>query len=164
MIELKDLLLREPKWTLAAAESLTCGSVQASIGAMSGASQFFAGGITTYNIDQKVKHLGVDRRVAAPVNCVSEEVARQMAQGACALFETNLAVATTGYAEPVPELNVKEPFAWWAIAHRQVDGAVVVKTGRTNCDGMKREQAQGCITKTLLSELRDYLRTVRERK
>lgn len=162
MTELKDLLLRDPKWTLAAAESLTCGAVQATIGALTGASQFFAGGITTYNLNQKARHLGVDPAVAEPVNCVSEEVASQMARGACRLFGVDVAVATTGYAEPAPEFGVKEPFAWWAIARRQPEGPpATVKTGRTDCAGMKREEAQACIARTVLSELRDYLRSAR---
>lgn len=161
MIELKDLLLREPKWMLAAAESVTCGSVQAAIGALTGASQFFAGGITAYNLNQKARHLGVDPSIAEPVNCVSEEVASQMARGACRLFGSDVAVATTGYAEPVPELGIAEPFAWWAVAHRQPDGPVSVKTGRLDCPGMKREEVQACITRTVLTELRDYLRSAR---
>jgi nicotinamide-nucleotide amidase len=161
MVELKDLLTRNPKWTLAAAESLTCGFVQAGIGSMSGASEFFAGGITAYNIDQKVHQLGVDRAVAEPVNCVSQQVAEQMARGVCRLFGTDVGVATTGYAEPVPELGVTEPFAWWAVAHRQGSGQYDVRSGRTDCPGMNREQAQACITERVLSQLRDYLVSAR---
>jgi len=44
--ELKDLMLRPPRLTLAVAESLTSGRLQARIGAISGASDFFLGGIT----------------------------------------------------------------------------------------------------------------------
>ena len=65
--------------TLATAESMTCGRIQARIGAISGASKFFLGGITTYTIDQKVHHLGVDRALAESCNAVSSEIAEQMA-------------------------------------------------------------------------------------
>jgi len=82
------------------AESLTCGRVQARIGQISGASEFFLGGITTYSLDQKVRHLGVDRAGASAVNSVSAAVAEQMARGVCALFGSELGLATTGYAEP----------------------------------------------------------------
>ena len=44
--DLKSLLLRKPRWSLAVAESLTCGHVQARVGEISGASNFFQGGIT----------------------------------------------------------------------------------------------------------------------
>jgi len=48
---LKELLLREPRLTLAVAESLTCGRLQARIGAIPGASEFFRGGVTAYALD-----------------------------------------------------------------------------------------------------------------
>ena len=120
MLDLKDLLLREPALTLATAESMTCGRIQARIGAISGASKFFLGGITAYTIDQKVHHLGVDRALAESCNAVSSEIAEQMAIGACQLFGASLGVATTGYAEnPVGRTH---PFAWWALAHYLGDG------------------------------------------
>src|SRR5438045_4062744 len=100
MKDVKELLLRKPRRTLAVAESLTCGRVQALVGAISGASEFFLGGITAYSLEEKVRHLGVDRRAARKVNSVSAEVAEQMARGVCALFGSDLGVATTGYAEP----------------------------------------------------------------
>jgi nicotinamide-nucleotide amidase len=120
--ELKDLMLASPPLTLAAAESLTCGRVQARVGEISGASLFFRGGLTAYTLDEKVRHLGVNRAAARRVNAVSAEVAAQMARGACGLFDSDLGVATTGYAEPSPEAGVPEPFAWWALAHRRSRG------------------------------------------
>jgi hypothetical protein len=85
MSELKDLLMAAPKRSLAVAESLTCGHLQARIGSESGASAFFAGGVTAYTLEQKVGLLAVDRAVAEAVDCVSDEVARQMAFGVCKL-------------------------------------------------------------------------------
>ena len=69
--ELKRLMLAPPRLTLAVAESVTCGRLQARIGAISGASEFFLGGITAYTIAQKVRHLGVDRAQAEAVDAVS---------------------------------------------------------------------------------------------
>ena len=113
--ELKALMLMEPRLTLAAAESLTCGRVQARIGEVSGASNYFLGGITAYSLEQKVRHLGVDRAMAKKVNAVSSAVAEEMARGACVLFGSEVGVATTGYAERSPADGVAEPFAWWAV-------------------------------------------------
>ena len=118
MSDLKDLMLRGPRLTLAVAESLTSGRLQARIGAISGASEFFLGGVTAYTLDEKVRHLGVDRAEAGAVNSVSARVAEQMARGACVLFGSDLGVATTGYAEPSAEWKVAEPFAWWGLARR----------------------------------------------
>jgi len=46
MSELKELMLRPPALTLAVAESVTAGHVQARVAAVSGASEFFLGGLT----------------------------------------------------------------------------------------------------------------------
>jgi len=43
-VELKALLLREPRLTLAAAESLTAGNLQARIASASGSSGYFSVG------------------------------------------------------------------------------------------------------------------------
>jgi len=181
MTELKSLLLRtEPPLTLAVAESLTCGRVQAAIGAISGASQFFLGGLTAYSGAQKVAHLGVSRAEGELVNYVSAAVAEQMARGACRLFGADLAVATTGYAEPSPEHGVSEPFAWWALARwngRAGDGKggrgermqsantsgaeFFVQSGRVACPGaLSRLAVQETVTAAALGALCDYLRSL----
>lgn len=160
MHELKRLMLRRPAWTLAAAESLTCGQVQAGIGGISGASRFFLGGVTAYSLAQKVRHLGVDRRSATRVNSVSAEVAEQMARGVCTLFGSKVGVATTGYAEPAPKLGVAHPFAWWAVAQRTRD-SWRVRHGRVECPGASRQQAQAIVADAALAELVAFLREAR---
>jgi nicotinamide-nucleotide amidase len=142
MSDLKGLMLRSPRLTLAVAESVTSGRLQARIGALSGASEFFLGGMTAYSLDQKVRHLGVDRAGAAADHCVSARVAEQMARGACILFAADLGVATTGYAEPSPEWQVATPFAWWAVAQRHPGGEFSVRSGRVECPGLSRTDAQ----------------------
>jgi nicotinamide-nucleotide amidase len=161
--DLKSLMLRAPRLTLAAAESLTCGHVQAKVGEISGASDFFLGGITAYSLEQKVRHLRVKRAAAERVNCVSEQVAEEMARGASKLFGSDLGVATTGYAEPSAEDGVRDPFAWWALAHRAGTGAqfVTVRSGRVECPGAKRIMAQKMVAEAVLAELLAYLREFR---
>lgn len=156
-------MLQAPRLTLAAAESLTCGRVQARVGEISGASEFFLGGITAYSLEQKVRHLRLDRVAARRVKCVSAAVAEQMARGVCALFGSDLGVATTGYAERSPADGVAEPFAWWAIAHRRARGRgfVGVFSGRVECPGAKRIDAQMIVADAVLAELLEYLRAVR---
>ena len=157
--ELKAELARAPRLTLAAAESLTCGRVQARIGEVSGASDYFLGGLTAYSLDQKVRHLGVDRAAARRVNSVSAAVAEQMARGVCALFGSALGVATTGYAEPSPGDGVADPFAWWALAHRGARGRfLAVRSGRVECPGARRTDAQAIVADAVLAELVAYLR------
>jgi nicotinamide-nucleotide amidase len=156
--ELKTLMLRTPRLTLAAAESLTAGHLQARVAAVSGASEFFLGGVTAYSLAQKVKLLGVDRAAAKKVNSVSAEVAEQMARGVCGLFGSDLGVATTGYAEPSPVDGVAMPFAWWAVAHRRRGGNFAMRHGRVECPGAKRIDAQKIVAEAAVAELVAYLR------
>lgn len=160
MSELKELMLREPRQTLAVAESLTCGNVQAYIGRISGASEFFLGGITAYTLRQKSNHLGVDLEEARAVNGVSASVAEQMARGAAKLFGADLALATTGYAEPSEAHDVAVPFAWWALAQREGEGWVVNST-RVECPGSDRVGVQAEITVAAITGLLEHLRATR---
>ncbi|MDF3057925.1 MAG: CinA domain protein [Rariglobus sp.] len=159
--ELKALCLREPVLTLAVAESMTGGRVQAAITAVPGASGFFLGGLTAYTLDQKVRHLGVKRAPAAKVNAVSAEVAVQMARGAARLFDADVAAATTGYAEPSPAQDVDAPFAHWAIVRRIDVRRWQIVTGRVVCPDMTRHEAQQCVTDAVIAELVAYLRISR---
>ncbi len=160
--EIKKLMMQKPRLTLAVAESLTCGHVQARIGAVSGASDYFLGGLTAYSLAQKVKLLGVNRAHARRVNCVSQGVAVEMAQGACELFGADLAVATTGYAEPSPADGVKVPAAWWALCHRKRGGRAVVISGLVEMPGATRVQVQARVAAEVLERLVAYLREVRK--
>lgn len=156
-LELKELMLAEPRLTLSVAESLTSGWIQARIGSISGASHFFLGGITAYTLDEKVRHLGVERAPAEAVNAVSQAVAEQMALGVCRLFGSDVGVATTGYAEPAPAWQVAEPFACWAVVRLQTGAAPLVTSGRTECAGASRVEAQRRVTDAVLSQLIHFL-------
>lgn len=103
---------------LAAAESVTGGRIQARLTATSGASHYFRGGLTAYQLGRKVALLHVDESLVHACNGVSEEVARQMAEGTCRLFDADLGVASTGYAEPDASHQIVTPCAWLAVARR----------------------------------------------
>lgn len=153
MTDLKSLMLAAPRLTVAAAESVTAGNIQARIAAISGASKFFLGGVTAYTIDQKVNLLRVDRAAAEKVNCVSAEIAEQMACGVCELFGSDLGVATTGYAEPSPNDGALTPFGWWAVAVRKTAKRFDCRRGRVECPGASRIGAQMIIAETAYAEL-----------
>ena len=156
--ELPELLLREPRQTLAVAESVTAGHVQARVAAVSGASNFFLGGVTAYTLEQKVKLLGVKRAAAKKVHCVSAAVADEMARGVCGLFGADVGVATTGYAEPSAADGVTVPYAWWAVARRGARGKFSVRHGRVECPGASRVGAQEIVAEAALAELVAWLR------
>ncbi len=159
MHDLGTLMLGPPRRTLAVAESVTCGRLQARVGRISGASDFFLGGITAYSLDQKARHLAVDRAAAAAVNGVSAAVAEQMARGVCLLFDADFGVATTGYAEPYAPLSVAEPFAWWAVARRGTGGKFDVCSGRADAPGLPRIEAQERFAEAAEAALIAWLET-----
>ncbi|MGB9113388.1 MAG: nicotinamide-nucleotide amidohydrolase family protein, partial [Acidimicrobiales bacterium] len=80
---------------LALAESFTGGLIASRIVAVPGASRWFRGAVVAYASDTKRKILGI-----ASESVVNEQAAAQMAEGALALFEADVAVATTGVAGP----------------------------------------------------------------
>lgn len=130
---------------VAVAESLTVGRVQAELGRWSGASGYFAGGVTCYTREAKVRLLGVDAAHASEVNAVSARVAEEMARGVAVKFACGLGVATTGYAEPDAGRGVAVPFAWVAVAR----GAQVV-SARVGGAGAGREAMQARATAAAL--------------
>jgi nicotinamide-nucleotide amidase len=155
--ELSHLRLRENGWRVAAAESLTSGHVQALIGAVSGASRYFVGGVTAYTLEQKVRLLGVDAAIAEPVNCVSQHVAEQMAFGACGLLGANAAVATTGFAEPDKEKGASVPYAWWAVCLIR-DRKVKFTSGRVEFPSLSRVAVQQAVAHAAVRALAECLR------
>ena len=65
-----------------------------------GASAYFLCGVVAYSNESKNNLLGVDPETIASRGAVSEEVARQMAEGARRITGADYAVATTGIAGP----------------------------------------------------------------
>ena len=160
--QLKKLFAKKPRLTLAAAESLTGGNVQALITSVSGASDYFVGGITAYTLEEKVRHLGVTRRHAKAVNSVSQQVAVEMAVGACQLFGADIAISTTGYAEPSTKYHIKDPMAWWAIAHVKRGGKIAAVSGTVELPGANRLETQQGIADSVVGMLVAYLRSLQE--
>ncbi|MGX5682297.1 CinA family protein [Schumannella luteola] len=82
-------------FTVAVAESLTCGRIASALGATPDASVWFLGGVVAYDNEVKYDLLGVPR---GPV--VSREAARRMAEGVARLTTADLAIAVTGVGGP----------------------------------------------------------------
>jgi nicotinamide-nucleotide amidase len=89
---IKDLL-RQKQETIAVAESVTAGLLQAAMASTELAMEFFQGGITAYNLGQKSRHLGVDPIQAQRCNCVSDQMAGTMAISASRMCEPGISMA-----------------------------------------------------------------------
>lgn len=148
--ELKNILLGIER-TVAVAESLTGGNLQVIISSVSGSSDYFEGGVTAYNIDQKVHLLQVERNHASSVNCVSKQVAEEMAVGVRRLFGSFIGLATTGYAEPWPEGEVELPFAFYAINIGGWMQSGCIEGGKRNRVAMQQFVAETVLRKTIES-------------
>ena len=85
---------------LATAESCTGGGIAQTLTEVPGSSVWFDRGFVTYSNRSKVDMLGVDPQTLAQYGAVSAEVAQQMAAGAIAKSEAELAIAVTGIAGP----------------------------------------------------------------
>jgi nicotinamide-nucleotide amidase len=86
--------------TLAVAESCTAGLLGGAITSIPGSSLYFSGGVIAYADSAKVSLLGVPPGLISAHGAVSREVALAMAEGALALFRTDLAISVTGIAGP----------------------------------------------------------------
>jgi nicotinamide-nucleotide amidase len=108
--------LKNKNQSIALAESVTGGLLQAAFSNAKEASFFFQGGITAYNIGQKYRHLLVEPLHAIECNCVSQKVSEQMSINVCNLFLSDYGIGITGYAAKMPEKNINELFAYYAIS------------------------------------------------
>jgi nicotinamide-nucleotide amidase len=91
-------MCRQRGLTLGLAESLTGGLVAARLSAISGASDVLRGSVVSYASDVKFDVLGV-----TPGPVVSEPAATEMAEGARKVLGSDIGVALTGVAGPLPQ-------------------------------------------------------------
>lgn len=97
-----DLLQAARYWgfRIATAESCTGGMVAAALTDIAGSSDVFDRGFVTYSNAAKIDMLAVQSATLAAHGAVSEEVAVEMAIGALAHSDADLAVSVTGIAGP----------------------------------------------------------------
>jgi nicotinamide-nucleotide amidase len=82
------------------AESCTGGGVAEALTRIPGSTRYFERGFVTYGNDAKEDLLGVSHATLLAHGAVSEETAREMAEGALARSSAGLSVAITGIAGP----------------------------------------------------------------
>ena len=111
-----DALLRRG-WMLATAESCTGGWIAEVVTATSGSSAWFDRGFVTYSNAAKVDMLGVRPVTLDRHGAVSEATVIEMAEGALARSQAEVAIAVSGVAGPTggtPEKPVGMVCLAWA--------------------------------------------------
>jgi nicotinamide-nucleotide amidase len=103
--------LVERKWTLGVAESLTGGLIGARVVDAVGASEAFVGSVASYATEVKRKVLGVTAE-----SVVTEEAAKQMAEGAKRVLGADVGIAATGVAGPTEQDGVPVGSVFFGIA------------------------------------------------
>jgi nicotinamide-nucleotide amidase len=123
---------------IATAESCTGGMVAAAITDIAGSSAVFDRGFVTYTNAAKVAMLGVRQATLDAHGAVSEPVAAEMAQGALARSEAQIAVAVTGIAGPGGSEHKPEGRVCFGIAGPGGIRAETVEFGPLGRDKVRR--------------------------
>jgi nicotinamide-nucleotide amidase len=92
--------LKSSREILVTAESCTGGWAAQVVTSIAGSSDWFERGYVTYSNDAKRELLGVRAETLARHGAVSEETAREMAQGALERSKATVALSITGVAGP----------------------------------------------------------------
>jgi nicotinamide-nucleotide amidase len=93
-------LARARGWRIVTAESCTGGLLAGALTDIAGSSDVFDRGFVTYSNEAKEDMLGVSGDTLARFGAVSEQVAREMAEGALRGSAADLAISITGIAGP----------------------------------------------------------------
>jgi PncC family amidohydrolase len=150
---IRDLLVNAGE-TIAVAESVTSGHLQAALSSGEFASKYFQGGLTAYNAGQKTRHLNIEPIYANKVNCVADKVASAMAIEVSKLFISDYGIGITGYATIVPECETEGLFAWFAIAYKgEVVSIKKISTAKPGID------AQINYTEQVIEQLHKFVST-----
>ncbi len=124
--EVAAKLLMESSLTLALAESCTGGLLAAKLTEIPGISAVFDRAIVTYSNRSKVEVLGVKQNTLDQYGAVSEQTAKEMAEGVREVSSTDLGISVTGIAGPDGgSLEKPVGLVYIALAHK--NGVTVKK-------------------------------------
>lgn len=149
---LHDLLISK-NLTISTAESCTGGELSHLITSVSGSSQYFLGGICTYQTQKKTEILGVSESLIQEKTVVSEEVAQAMSLGCQKLFKTDISLSTTGVAGPnSDDFNSRVGLVYYSVRVENFE-----KTFKLYLPHLERKDFMNFVSMKVLQDLIEIL-------
>jgi PncC family amidohydrolase len=151
-------LLKRRGLTLAVAESCTGGLVSHRITDVPGSSAYYQGAVVSYSNEIKECVLHVRRDTLERYGAVSEQAARQMAQGVRDVLRSNIGLAVTGIAGPDGG-TAEKPVGLVYVALAAPEGAWVERHVWRDDQGGHRDRCENKArsAEAVLDLLRRYL-------
>ena len=139
-------------YTVTIAESCTGGLLASTLTDIAGASAWFKQSWVTYSYEAKIQELDVSPELLEKKGAVSAEVAIQMAQGALARANADIAISITGIAGPGNDGSSKKiGYVYVGIASRTWAIAEATQIG-----GNRQENKEGFVHFALLTAIRHW--------
>jgi PncC family amidohydrolase len=117
--ELLVSLLKEKNLKIATAESCTGGLVSAYLTCISGASQVFEMGVTSYSNEVKNRILGVGCDTLKEFGAVSQNTACEMAQSVRKMANADIGVSVTGVAGPTSQEGHPVGYVFIGVSYKE---------------------------------------------
>ena len=137
--------LGEAGMTISCAESCTGGLLTSMLTDVPGSSAYVMGSVVSYSNDVKSRILHVAEDTLAAYGAVSEETAREMAEGVRRLMQTDIGVSITGIAGPDGG-SAEKPVGLIYIAATDRTHTIVEKN---NFSGTRLENKNAAVEKAL---------------
>lgn len=137
--------LREKGLTVFCAESCTGGLIAKRLTDVSGASSVVYGGVVSYVNDVKMNILGVKKETIGVFTEVSEQCAREMAEGARRISGADIGLSTTGYASAGDGV----PADMVGTVYVGISDSYGTNTYRLHLEGDRNEVRQGAVNELL---------------
>jgi nicotinamide-nucleotide amidase len=141
-------LLKAKSLKLVTAESCTAGLIASTLADSEGAGALLECAFVTYSPDAKQRCLGVRPETLERFNLTSEEVAREMAEGALRASQANLAVSNTGVTDNIdPDIPAGTQCYAWAFRNGERPPVVFSETRRFHGDrhGIRQQSAEHAL-------------------
>ncbi len=146
--------LKEKGLKLATAESCTAGKISAAITSISGASEVFDFGASTYSNEIKQRLLGVNPETLKRYGAVSAETAVEMSRGILKYTNSDLGLSVTGVAGPGQSENKPAGLVYISLSDNNHTWVEKLMVGKAEND---REKVRSCAVTTALDLVRRYL-------